>query len=405
MNKKIPFSPPDITDNEIDAVVKVLKSGWITTGPVNKEFEEELCKYIDVKKVKLLSSATSAMELALKIFGVGEGDEVIVPAYTYASSANVAVHLNAKVVFIDAKEDDFNIYLERLEKAITNKTKAVIAVDIGGMPCDYDAIIKILESKKELFNASENKYQKELKRPLFLLDAAHSIGAVYKGKKTGSQADMSSFSFHAVKNITTSEGGALSFNDIGNINADDIYKELSVLSLHGQSKSAFDKNKGGKGAWRYNIELAGYKCNMSDLHAAIGLSQLRRYDSMLNHRKKIVNIYNDILSENKRIILPNFKNDYSESSYHLYLMRVRDFEEDDRDLLIDKMSELGITLNVHYLPLPAHKAYIDLGYNIDDYQNAFNMYKNQITLPLYSTLKEEDAEYIAINIIKYLNSL
>ncbi|ACN82536.1 DegT/DnrJ/EryC1/StrS family aminotransferase [Brachyspira hyodysenteriae] len=403
MNKKIPFSPPDITDSEIDAVVNVLKSGWITTGPVNKEFEEELCKYIDVKRVKLLSSATSAMELALKIFGVGEGDEVIVPAYTYASTANVVVHLGAKVVFIDAKEDDFNIDLERLEKAITNKTKAVIAVDIGGMPCDYDAIIKILESKKELFNASENKYQKELKRPLFLLDAAHSIGAIYKGKRTGSQADMSSFSFHAVKNITTSEGGALSFNDIGNINADDIYKEISVLSLHGQNKSAFDKNKGGKGAWRYNIELAGYKCNMSDLHAAIGLSQLRRYDSMLNHRKKIVSIYNDILSKNSRIILPNFKNNETESSYHLYLMRVKDFEEDDRDLLIDKMSEFGITLNVHYLPLPAHKAYIDLGYNIDDYKNAFNLYKNQITLPLYSTLKEEDAEYIALNIIKYLD--
>ncbi|ANN62830.1 capsular biosynthesis protein [Brachyspira hyodysenteriae] len=403
MNKKIPFSPPDITDSEIEAVVNVLKSGWITTGPVNKEFEEELCKYIDVKRVKLLSSATSAMELALKIFGIGEGDEVIVPAYTYASTANVVVHLGAKVVFIDAKEDDFNIDLERLEKAITNKTKAVIAVDIGGMPCDYDAIIKILESKKELFNASENKYQKELKRPLFLLDAAHSIGTIYKGKRTGSQADMSSFSFHAVKNITTSEGGALSFNDIGNINADDIYKEISVLSLHGQNKSAFDKNKGGKGAWRYNIELAGYKCNMSDLHAAIGLSQLRRYDSMLNHRKKIVSIYNDILSKNSRIILPNFKNNETESSYHLYLMRVKDFEEDDRDLLIDKMSEFGITLNVHYLPLPAHKAYIDLGYNIDDYKNAFNLYKNQITLPLYSTLKEEDAEYIALNIIKYLD--
>ncbi|MCZ9869774.1 DegT/DnrJ/EryC1/StrS family aminotransferase [Brachyspira hyodysenteriae] len=403
MNKKIPFSPPDITDSEIEAVVNVLKSGWITTGPVNKEFEEELCKYIDVKRVKLLSSATSAMELALKIFGVGEGDEVIVPAYTYASTANVVVHLGAKVVFIDAKEDDFNIDLERLEKAITNKTKAVIAVDIGGMPCDYDAIIKILESKKELFNASENKYQKELKRPLFLLDAAHSIGAIYKGKRTGSQADMSSFSFHAVKNITTSEGGALSFNYIGNINADEIYKEISVLSLHGQNKSAFDKNKGGKGAWRYNIELAGYKCNMSDLHAAIGLSQLRRYDSMLNHRKKIVSIYNDILGKNSRIILPNFKNNETESSYHLYLMRVKDFEEDDRDLLIDKMSEFGITLNVHYLPLPAHKAYIDLGYNIDDYKNAFNLYKNQITLPLYSTLKEEDAEYIALNIIKYLD--
>ena len=403
MNKKIPFSPPDITDSEIEAVVNVLKSGWITTGPVNKEFEEELCKYIDVKRVKLFSSATSAMELALKIFGVGEGDEVIVPAYTYASTANVAVHLGAKVVFIDAKEDDFNIDLERLEKAITNKTKAVIAVDIGGKPCDYDGIIKILESKKELFNASENKYQKELKRPLFLLDAAHSIGAIYKIKRIGSQADVSSFSFHAVKNITTSEGGALSFNDIGSISADDIYKELSVLSLHGQNKSAFDKNSGGKGAWRYNIELPGYKCNMSDLHAAIGLSQLRRYDSMINHRKKIVDIYNHILSKNKRIILPNFKDDCSESSYHLYLIRVQDFEEEDRDLFIDKMSELGITLNVHYLPLPAHKAYIDLGYKMDDYKNAFNLYKNQITLPLYSTLKEEDAEYIALNIIKYLN--
>ncbi|MEI0702440.1 DegT/DnrJ/EryC1/StrS family aminotransferase [Brachyspira intermedia] len=403
MNKKIPFSPPDITDREINAVVNVLKSGWITTGLINKEFEEEVCKYIDVKRVKLFSSATSAMEMALKIFGVGEGDEVIVPAYTYASTANVVVHLGAKVVFIDAKEDDFNIDLEKLEKAITNKTKAVIAVDIGGKPCDYDSIIKILESKKELFNASENKYQKELKRPLFLLDAAHSIGAVYKGKRTGSQADMSSFSFHAVKNITTSEGGALSFNDIGNINADDIYKELSILSLHGQNKSAFDKNKGGKGAWRYNIELPGYKCNMSDLHAAIGLSQLRRYDSMLNHRKKIADIYNYILGKNKRIHFPNFKDDYSESSYHLYLIRIQDFEEMDRDLFIDKMSELGITLNVHYLPLPAHKAYIDLGYNIDDYKNAFNLYKNQITLPLYSTLKEEDAEYIALNIIKYLN--
>lgn len=405
MNKKIPFSPPDITDSEIEAVVNVLKSGWITTGKVNKEFEEELSKYIDVKRVKLFSSATSAMELALKIFGVGDGDEVIIPAYTYASTANVVIHLGAKAVFIDASDDmnSFNIDLEKLEKAITNKTKAVIAVDIGGMPCDYDSIIKLLESKKYLFKASKNKYQKELNRALFLLDGAHSIGAVYKGKRTGSQADISSFSFHAVKNITTSEGGALSFNNIGNINADDIYKELSILSLHGQNKSAFDKNKGGKGAWKYDIELAGYKCNMSDLHAAIGLSQLRRYDSMLNHRKKIVNIYNDILGNNKNIILPNFKNDYSESSYHLYLIRIKDFEEDERDLLIDKMSEIGIILNVHYLPLPSHKVYIDLGYSINDYKNAFNMYKNQITLPLYSTLKEEDAVYIADNIIKYLN--
>ncbi len=300
--------------------------------------------------------------------------------------------------------NNFNIDLKKLERAVTNKTKAVIAVDIGGNPCDYDAVIKILESKKKLFNASENKYQKELKRALFLLDAAHSIGAVYKGKRAGSQADISSFSFHAVKNITTAEGGALSFNDIGNIDADEIYKEFSILSLHGQNKSALDKSKGGKEAWKYSIELPGYKSNMSDLHAAIGLSQLKRYNLMLNNRKKIAEVYNDILSENKRIILPSFKNDLSESSYHLYLIRIKDYEEDERDLLIDRMSEIGIILNVHYLPLPAHKAYIDLGYNIDNYKNAFNMYKNQITLPLYSTLNEEDAVYIAENIIKYLNN-
>ena len=405
---KVPFLTFEPMHNEIrqslnNAYNNVVDKSWFIRGDECQKFEKEFAKYCGVKYCVGVASGLDSLILILRAMDIGVGDEVIVPAYTYASTANVVVHLGARVVFIDAKEDDFNIDSERLEKAITGKTKAIIAVDIGGKPCDYDAIIKILESKKELFNASENKYQKELKRPLFLLDAAHSIGAIYKGKRTGSQADMSSFSFHAVKNITTSEGGALSFNDIGSINADDIYKELSVLSLHGQNKSAFDKNRGGKGAWRYNIELPGYKCNMSDLHAAIGLSQLKRYDSMLNHRKKIVDIYNYILGKNKRIHLPNFKDDYSESSYHLYLIRIQDFEEVDRDLFIDKMSELGITLNVHYLPLPAHKAYIDLGYKMDDYKNAFNLYKNQITLPLYSTLKEEDAEYIALNIIKYLN--
>lgn len=280
MNKVIPFSPPDITESEIEAVVKVLKSGWITTGAVNKEFEEELSKYLGVKKVKLLSSATSSMELALKIFGIGEGDEVIVPAYTYASTSNVAVRLGAKVVFIDAvcningKDNDFNIDIEKLEKSITEKTKAVISVDIGGFPCDYDKILNILEKKKHLFKPSDNKYQIELNRVLFLSDSAHSIGAVYKNKRAGGQADISSFSFHAVKNITTAEGGALAFNDIGNIKARDIYKEISVWSLNGQNKSAFDKEKGGKSSWKYNIECIGYKCNMSDLHAAVGLSQL-----------------------------------------------------------------------------------------------------------------------------------
>ncbi|WIH81339.1 DegT/DnrJ/EryC1/StrS family aminotransferase [Brachyspira pilosicoli] len=401
MNKIIPFSPPDITDNEIEAVVNVLKSGWITSGPVNKELEEELCKYINVKRVKLLSSATMAMELALKIFGVTEGDEVIVPAYTYASTANVAIHLGAKVVFIDAADNDFNIDLDKLENAITSKTKAVIAVDVGGKPCDYDGIIKILEKKKDLFTALEtNKYQKQLNRALFLLDAAHSIGAFYKGNRVGSQADFSSFSFHAVKNVTTAEGGGLSFNDIGNINADEIYREVSVWALNGQNKSALDKTK--LGSWRYDIEVAGYKCNMSDIHAAIGLSQLKRYDDMLKNRKNIVNIYNSVLSASKKVILPVFKDDEAESSYHLYLLRIKDYEEADRDLLIEKMAELGIVLNVHYLPLPFHKVYKD--YVNADYINAFNLYKNEVTLPLYSTLKEEDALYIAKNIFRYLES-
>lgn len=401
MNKIIPFSPPDITDNEIEAVVNVLKSGWITSGPVNKELEEELCKYINVKRVKLLSSATMAMELALKIFGVTEGDEVIVPAYTYASTANVAIHLGAKVVFIDAADNDFNIDLEKFEKAITSKTKAVIAVDVGGKPCDYDGIIKILEKKKDLFTALEtNKYQKQLNRALFLLDAAHSIGAFYKGNRVGSQADFSSFSFHAVKNVTTAEGGGLSFNDIGNINADEIYREVSVWALNGQNKSALDKTK--LGSWRYDIEVAGYKCNMSDIHAAIGLSQLKRYDEMLKNRKNIVNIYNSVLSASKKVILPVFKDDEAESSYHLYLLRIKDYEEADRDLLIEKMAGLGIVLNVHYLPLPFHKAYKD--YSNNNYINAFNLYKNEVTLPLYSTLKEEDALYIAKNIFRYLES-
>lgn len=403
MKKIIPFSPPDITDNEIDAVVKVLKSGWITSGAVNREFEEELSKYINVKRVKLLSSATYSMELALKIFGIGEGDEVIVPAYTYASTSNVAIHLGAKVIFLDAanKNNDFNIDIERLEKAITEKTKAIISVDVGGFPCDYDAIINILEKKKSLFKPSDNKYQRELKRILFLSDAAHSIGAIYKGKRVGSQADFTSFSFHAVKNITTAEGGALTFNDIGNIKADDIYKELSIWALNGQNKSAFEKDKGGKNSWKYNIECIGYKCNLSDLHAAIGLSQLRRYDKMLENRKKIAEIYNEILSKNDKIIIPKLKDNHSESSYHLYLIRIKDFEEKERDLFIEKMFELGIILNVHYVPLPFQKAYIDLGYNIKDYQNAYNLYQNEITLPLYSSLKEEDAKYIAGSISRY----
>lgn len=399
--KIIDFSPPDITENEINAVVEVLKSGWITSGVKVKNFEEAISKYINVNRTNCLSSATAAMELALRIYGIKEGDEVIVPAYTYASTANVIIHTGAKVVFIDASEkSDFNIDIKKLEKAITNKTKAVIAVDIGGYPCDYDEIINTLESKKNIFLPSENKYQNELKRPLFLLDAAHSIGATYKGNLVGKQPDFASFSFHAVKNITTAEGGALSYNGIGKIEPNEIYKEIATLALHGQNKSAFDKAKGG---WRYSIEVPGYKCNLSDIHAAIGLSQLKRYDKMLDKRKQIVNIYNEILGKSEKIIIPVLKNSYKESSYHLYQIRIKDYSEEKRDKLIDDMVKLGIILNVHYLPLPAQKAYIDLGYNIEDYNNAFNLYKNEVTLPLYSTLKEEDAVYVAQNILNYIS--
>lgn len=398
----IEFSPPDITNEEINAVIDVLKSGWITSGLKVKNFETEISNYIKTKRTNCLSSATAAMGLALKIYGVKEGDEVIVPAYTYASTANVIVHTGAKVIFLDAfksDKNDFNINVEALKKAITTKTKAIIAVDIGGYPCDYDDIIEVLESKKNIFSISDNKYQNELKRPLFLLDAAHSIGAIYKNNPVGTQADFTSFSFHAVKNITTAEGGALSYNDIGKISSNDIYREISVWSLHGQDKSAFDKAKGG---WKYSIEVPGYKCNMSDIHASIGLSQLKRYDKMLEKRKRITDIYNNILVQSDKCIIPTLKNDNKESSYHLYPLRIKGFCENDRDKLIENMKEIGIILNVHYLPLPAQKAYIDLGYDIKDYTNAFNLYENEVTLPLYSTLIEDEASYVAENIIKYI---
>lgn len=402
MNRVIPFSPPDITNCEIEAVVDVLKSKWITSGNVNKLFEDELKNYLDIDSIKLLSSATAGLFIALKLYGVGEGDEVIVPSYTYAATANVVIHTGAKVVFIDAvdfRENNFNIDVYKLENAITEKTKAIISVDIAGYPCDYDSIIEVLNRKKNLFKASNNKYQKELNRILFISDAAHSLGAIYRGKKVASQADFTSFSFHAVKNLTTAEGGALAFNSIGNISDDEIYREVSMWALHGQSKSAFDKNSGGKSSWRYDIVYNGFKCNMSDIHAAIGLSQLRRYDDMLLHRKKIVDIYNSILSSNKNIIIPIFKDYIKESSYHLYTIRIKNFTEEMRDTFIDKMYEKGIILNVHYIPLPCMTAYINLGYDIKDYPNSFELYKNEVSLPLYSTLSFDDATYIANTVI------
>lgn len=403
-HKKIPFSPPDITEEEINAVVEVLRSGWITSGNKVKALEESVSKLTETKSTNAFSSATNAMEIALRLYGIKEGDEVITTPYTYAASSNVIVHTGAKVVFVDlpnAKNNSFNIEASLIEKYINEKTKAFIAVDVGGLPCDYDAIMEVIESKKHLFKPSSNKYQEELKRPLFLMDSAHSIGAIYKNKPVGGFADFSAFSFHAVKNITTAEGGALTYNDIGKIKTEDIHKEIAKWALHGQDKSAFEKAS-KKGGWQYSIDIAGYKCNLSDIHAAIGVSQLKRYDKMLERRKKIVSIYNNILSKSSKSILPIVKNNICESSYHLYPLRIEGYNEEERNKLIMDMEDLGIILNVHYLPVPAHRAYVDLGYNIADFPNSFDMYKNEVTLPLYSTLSEEDAEYIASSIFNYL---
>lgn len=401
--KKIPFSPPDITDDEINAVVRVLKTQWITSGAEGRAFEDAICKYVGAKGVNVLSSATSAMFLALKLYGIKEGDEVITSTYTYASSSNVILHTGAKVIFVDNDKDNFNISAKNIERVITDKTKAIIGIDVGGYPQDYDEINSIIESKKNIFKPSENKYQQELKKILYLSDAAHSIGGIYKNRAVGREAHFNSFSFHAVKNITTAEGGALVYNDIGSIKADEIHKDIAKWALNGQNKSALDKTT--TGGWKYSIDMAGYKCNLSDIHSAIGLSQLKRYSEMLTHRKNIADIYNNILGSCKKVILPTLKTDTKESSYHLYMIRVDGFGEKERDKLIVDLAEQGIILNVHYIPLPMHKAYSDLGFKMSDYPNSYNMYKNEITLPLYSTLSVFDAKYIAENIKKYLDNI
>jgi len=402
MSKIIPFSPPDITDKEIEAVVNVLKSGWITSGKKVIDFQNALSKYTGAKCVNALSSATAAMEIALRLYGIKEGDEVITTAYSYAATSNVILHTGAKVVFVDLspkEKHDFNINIDNIEKAINEKTKAIISVDIAGYPVDYDEIKKVLESKKHLFTPSENKYQQELRRPLFLSDAAHSIGAMYGGNRVGVNADFTAFSFHAVKNITTAEGGCLLYNNIGKIDAHDIYKEISKWALHGQDKSAYDKSSGG---WQYSIDFPGYKYNLSDIHAALGLAQLERYSDMLIKRSDIVDIYNEEFSSSGVCIIPKVKSENKVSSYHLYQLRIDGYKEEERNKLIDSVKEDGIMLNVHYLPIPAHKAYRDLGYKIEDYPNSFNMYEEEISLPLYSSLSLTDARLIAKTILKYL---
>lgn len=384
-NKKIPFSPPDVTGAEIDAVIEVMKSGWLTSGPRVAKFEENTAKYCETNHAVAVASATAGMELVLKTLGIGEGDEVITTPYTYASTANVILHRGAKPVFVDVKKDEFLIDVEKLGNAITPRTKAIMTVDVAGVPVDYDAVREVIK----------NKGREDI---VLISDSAHSIGATYKGKKVGGQMDFHVFSYHAVKNLTTAEGGGITYNDNHFQGKEDLYKELKYSSVNGQSKDALTKMQAG--AWEYDIITDGLKCNMTDISAAIGLVQLERYEQMLEKRKAIVEIYNRILGEKEWAILPFSKEGDTETSYHLYLLRIKNFKEEQRNLVIQMLAEMDIATNVHYKPLPMFTLYKNLGYRMEDYPNAFAQYANEITLPLYSILTLEDAEYVANELVK-----
>ncbi len=391
--RNILFSPPDITELEIKEVVEALKSGWITTGPKTKEFERRIADYCNVNRAVCLNSQTACAEMALRILGIGEGDEVIVPAYTYTASASVVYHVGAKIVFVDVEKDSLEINYEELEKAITEKTKAIIPVDLAGIPCDYDRIFSILENKKSLFKPN-NEIQKAIGRVAICADAAHAFGATLKGKKIGSIADFTSFSFHAVKNLTTAEGGALTWKTISGIDDEKIYHQLQLYSLHGQNKDALAKTK--LGAWEYDIKGTWYKCNMTDVHAGIGLAQLSRYDEILKRRKEIITKYDNAF----RPLGVKTLNHYTEnhqSSGHLYITRIPNITIEQRQEIIVKMAEAGIACNVHYKPLPMMTAYINLGFDIKDYPNSYEQFKNEITLPLHTCLTDEDIEYVIEN--------
>ena len=388
--REIPFSPPDITEREIEAVVEVLKSGWITTGPKTKLFEKKIAEYVGVPRAVCLSSATAAMELTLRILGVGPGDEVITSAYTYTASASVIHHVGAEIVLVDTAPDSYEMDYEKLADAITEKTKVIIPVDIAGKMCDYDAIFGAVESKRHLFKAS-NDIQALYNRVIVMADAAHAFGAERKGLKCGQVADLTCFSFHAVKNLTTAEGGAVVWRDVPGLDNDELYQEFMLYSLHGQSKDALAKSK--KGSWEYDIVFPGYKCNMTDIMAAIGLTQLERYASFLERRREIISLYDQHLKPLGIQVLEHYGEDFA-SSGHLYLARIPGIDETQRNDIILKMAELGVACNVHYKPLPMLSAYRTLGFDLKDYPNAHRIYRNEITLPLHTLLDDEDVEYV-----------
>ena len=393
--KKIPFSPPDITESEVYLVSEALRSGWITTGPKTKEFERLIAMCCQTDQAVCLNSATACMELILRVLGVGPGDEVITSAYTYTATASVTCHVGAKVVMVDTAPDSFEMDYDKLADAITEKTKVVLPVDLAGVVCDYDKIFADVESKKHLFSPV-NDIQKAYGRVIVLADAAHAFGAKWHGKMCGEIADFTSFSFHAVKNLTTAEGGALTWRNHDGVDNESLYKQFQLLSLHGQNKDALAKTR--LGAWEYDIVAPYYKCNMTDVMAGIGLAQLKRYPEMLYRRRQIIERYNEGLRGCDVQVLDHFGDDHS-SSGHLYLVRLLGEDVEYRNAVIERMAERGIACNVHYKPLPMMTAYKNLGFDIVDYPNAYNQYHNEITLPLHTSLTNEDVEYVISNFV------
>ncbi|CAM4235630.1 DegT/DnrJ/EryC1/StrS family aminotransferase [Lacicoccus alkaliphilus] len=388
--RNIPFSPPDITEKEIQKVLEVLESGWITTGPKTKELENLIGDYVGAGNAVCLNSATASMEMTLRLLGVGPGDEVITTPYTYTATAAVIHHVGASIVLVDTAKDSYEMDYKQLEEKISEKTKVIMPVDIAGKICDYNKIFEIVEAKKNYFKPA-NDIQESFNRVIILADAAHAFGAEQNGQKAGSIADFTCFSFHAVKNLTTAEGGAVVWKDIVGIDSEDLYKQFMMLSLHGQSKDALEKTKFG--SWEYDIAFPGYKCNMTDIMASIGLAQLERYDGLLKRRKEIIEFYNQALATTDVEFLEHY-NDNSYSSGHLYLTRLPGLDEKSRNNIIDRMSEKGISCNVHYKPLPLLTAYKNLGFNIKNYPNSYKQYQNEITLPLHTMLEDEDLKYI-----------
>lgn len=393
--KTIPFSPPDMSEDEINEVADTLRNGWITTGPKVKEFERKIAEYVGVNKAACLNSQTACAEMALHILGIGPGDEVIIPAYTYTASASVVCHVGATLVMVDVQKDNLEMDYDALEKAITNKTKAIIPVDLGGVPCNYNKIFEIVNKKKTLFKPV-NKIQEAIGRVIICADTAHAFGASWYGKMCGSIADFSSFSFHAVKNLTTAEGGALTWNSIPGIDDEEIYHQLQLLSLHGQSKDALAKTK--LGAWEYDVIAPLYKCNMTDIMGGIGLAQFRRYPEMLIRRKEIISKYDEAFKPLGIMVLDHY-NENHQSSGHLYITRIPNITLEQRNTIIEQMAKKGISCNVHYKPLPMMTAYKKLGFNIKDYPNAYDMFANEVTLPLHTCLTDEEVNSIISNFI------